>query len=589
MSVEVVAQELVVHVFFPLDGPRVASGYQQVRQLWTACQRLGMTESIPGIAASASLPDSPAVPRADVIAAAQRGPGGDRQAVLRRVHDVLNLSVGLAQRLPHGAGTPDGQPPGSARPVGWAEQGQLWLQQASAPGPGTALGEARLYLGRLRAGGTDAIAATPALGRSLEPLLPYREDRARDWWRRGTTTSAGYALWDLSPGDTDRVREIIVIAPAGREHELSAWAWSDGTTDLPRFARYLMHAAKLRYQARLLDTWEDDHREGDLGEMLAELDATLAPDVHDPDRAGMLRSRLSRLRKQENRLKDLGDDLERMGYTVGIALDNLRGAAGPDAGPDASGLFAADQALGRWLAQQLDDHLSYLRIDIAQTSRARESTAVELDRPGPAGFPPRAPGATGADVTRRRVFVVYGRDAELTEHFFELLRAVDLQPMEWEQLVAATGPCSPSRAGHSRPAQRRRHRRASLRSSPRRRHGTRTRPRRPGSPERAVRARTGPDGLPGPDRHRRGRENEAAERPGGPERDPFRRLVPGDREGAQPAEGGRLCRRQLRDGLDGPRPVRRPAGFRARSWQPPDRLVTSGRRRPDRVCYLTGI
>jgi predicted nucleotide-binding protein len=445
MSAEVFDQELVIHSFFPLDGPRATTGYQQVKQLWTACQRLGMTESIPGIAASASLPNTPAVPRADVIGAAQGGPGDSRQMVLRRVHDVLNLSVALAQPRSYAPGAPPGQPPGSARPVGWAEQGQLW-SRASAPDTGTALGEARLYLARVRMDGTDAVTATAALGQSLEPLLPYREDRARDWWRRGTTTSAGYALWDLSPGDTDRVREIVVVAAADGEHELSAWAWSDGTTDLPLFARYLMHMAKLRYEARLLDTWENGRRDGDLGEILAELNATLTPDVHDPARPGMLRSRLSRLRDQENHLKDLEDDLERMRRTVDIARDNLRGSAGPDADREASGLFAADQALGRWLAQQLDDHLSYLRIDIAQTSRTRESTAEELARPAPPGVSPGGSGATGADVTRRRVFVVYGRDAELTGRFFDLLRAVDLRPLEWEHLVEATGRATPSLA-----------------------------------------------------------------------------------------------------------------------------------------------
>ena len=53
--------------------------------------------------------------------------------------------------------------------------------------------------------------------------------------------------------------------------------------------------------------------------------------------------------------------------TVAIARDNLSGAAGPDAGDGESGLFAADQALARWLIQQLDDDLCYLRIDLART------------------------------------------------------------------------------------------------------------------------------------------------------------------------------------------------------------------------------
>jgi predicted nucleotide-binding protein len=462
MSVDIIDQELVIHIFAPLDGPAAATAYQQVRQLWMACRRLGMTESIPGIAAPAIPPDPrPGLP-SDVVAAAQGGPDGSRQVVLRGVHDVLDLSVALAQPRPEGISRPRDQVR-SQRPMGWAEWGQLW-SHASAPGADAALGEARLYLARVRAGGTGAVSATTALGRALDPLLPYREDRAREWWRRGTTTSAGYAVWDLSPADMDSVREIVVVAAADREHELSAWTWSDGTTDLPLFARYLMHAAKLRYEARLLDSWGNGPRDSDLGEMLAELNVALAPDAHYPGQADLLRSRLSRLGGQEDRLKSLEADLERMVRTVAIARDNLSGAAGPDAGDDESGLFAADQALARWLIQQLDDDLCYLRIDLAQTKRARERAAEELAQAAPAEsarVSPAVPGAAdaemvtvpssadqtgGGDVTKRKVFVVYGRDTDLTRRFFDLLRAVDLWPLEWEQLVSATGRATPALA-----------------------------------------------------------------------------------------------------------------------------------------------
>ena len=98
-----------------------------------------------------------------------------------------------------------------------AEQGQLW-SQASAPGIDAALGEAaRLYLARVRMGGTGAVAATTALGQSLEEsFLPYREDRAREWWRRGTMISTGYALWDLGRATrTASARSSLSPPPTG--------------------------------------------------------------------------------------------------------------------------------------------------------------------------------------------------------------------------------------------------------------------------------------------------------------------------------------------------------------------------------------
>lgn len=454
MTVPVIDQELVVHAFFPLDGPQREAAYRQVTRLWSACRtRLGTTEPIPGIPAAAYLPDTRPALTADGVVAAQQSPDATRQAVLRRVHDVLNLSVALAQPVPEG----DRRLPGSGltrfhgtampsqRPMGWVEWGQIW-SQASAPDADAALGEAWLFLACAPAGGAGAAAATIALGQSVEPLLPYREDRAREWWRRGTTTSAGYGVWDLCPGDTDPVREIVAIGACDRADELSAWAWSDGTTDMPPFARYLMHAAKLRYEARLLDSWGRDQRRGDIDEMVAELSVALAPDAPHPAKADLLRSRLSRLRAEEVRLTALQAGLQRLSTTVSVARGNLAG----EAGEGAVGLFATDQALARWLTLQVDDYLSYLRTDLAQTRGARELAAQELDQamvvPGAAATERPAstvsPSARGDDITRR-VFVVHGRDDRLAGCFFDLLRAAGLRPLEWETLVEATGIATP--------------------------------------------------------------------------------------------------------------------------------------------------
>jgi len=49
----------------------------------------------------------------------------------------------------------------------------------------------------------------------------------------------------------------------------------------------------------------------------------------------------------------------------------------------------------------------------------------------------------GAKVDSRKVFVVYGRNSKARSATFDFLRAIDLSPMEWEQVIAATGKPSP--------------------------------------------------------------------------------------------------------------------------------------------------
>jgi predicted nucleotide-binding protein len=65
------------------------------------------------------------------------------------------------------------------------------------------------------------------------------------------------------------------------------------------------------------------------------------------------------------------------------------------------------------------------------------------------GGPPAAAPAIGPDREgpaadrRRNVFVVHGRDEEVRTKMFDLLRLLDLRPLEWEDMVRATGGTAP--------------------------------------------------------------------------------------------------------------------------------------------------
>ena len=470
----IIDQEFVAHLFAPLDGPLAQDAYRQVRQVWSACGgRLGIDQPVAGLPGAAMPAPEELGPPADGTLAVKESQTAVRQAVLRRAHDVLNLSVAMAQPAPEGRpGRSRGQfasirlkPGPTGRRLGWADYASLWAQ-ASQQQVGALLGEAHLFLARTLPGRTGPVAATAELGEALGELLPYREDRARHWWRRGTTTSAGYAVWDtgLAP-DTGGLREVVVVAPADRDAELSGWVWSDRTPAMPPLARYLMHAGKLRYEARLLDAW---HQAGssneDIDALVAELEVTVKAGKRGPVSAMLLDSVRSRLRTEERRLTSLDADLARLELTVSVAQRNLLNQPGCEAA-DGRGLFTADQSLADQLTRQVSTDRGYLAIELNQAKRAAARAIEELrqmlvndaasatapaatDAPAvlAAADAPSAdkdPASSPHPDAARRVFVVYGRDEALTRSFFDLLHGVGLEPLEWETIVRPLGRATP--------------------------------------------------------------------------------------------------------------------------------------------------
>jgi predicted nucleotide-binding protein len=155
-------------------------------------------------------------------------------------------------------------------------------------------------------------------------------------------------------------------------------------------------------------------------------------------------------------------DLLAMRRTVEIAADNLRrafglfgpGSAGePEAIPGS--LFADDAALARSLGERLDDEAGYLAIAADRAEKlgaqfAPEAWSATTVRSTAEARPIRLPSAgsavtvtAGPDTERRNVFVVYGRDHEARRAVFDFLRSLGLRPLEWEELVQATGKMAP--------------------------------------------------------------------------------------------------------------------------------------------------
>jgi predicted nucleotide-binding protein len=382
-------QQVVVHLYAPADGPHAPEAYSFLREVWHGCRmRFQMTDRIPGIGLPSHLPDTLAdflrtiTADGETAVAAQEQHGTECQAILRRNHDVINMSVALA--------------PGT-----WAQLDGEW-EAIAAPGTGLLLGEVRLFLMLMDHPDVPPAAST-AVGRRLGDLLPSTPV-AEHWWDRGITVSGDIAVWEVSPReDTRTVRRFVIAADRADDADLSGWLWSRGDTAMPPLARYLLHAAKLRY---LLRIWQRDG--GALTEGLGD---------------------------DETRTRLAATELRELRLTAEIAEDNMRRLLTDPALTAAGGPFHDDLDVARVLLARLDDALRYLSVDADRTALRRPPS------PGPTRMAPAETGS-GADVSRN-VFVVHGRDEEVRLGMFNFLRALHLRPMEWENLVSVTGNATP--------------------------------------------------------------------------------------------------------------------------------------------------
>jgi predicted nucleotide-binding protein len=432
----IIDQQLVAHLFTVVDGPDAEAAYEAVDEIWRGCGRaFAMTESIPGVnlprLLSGGLGSLPV--GGETALAAQESRDANFQAVLRVHHDVLNLSIALA--MPE---RPAGKPPGSAeeRWTWWRDLDSRW-QRLTERAAAHLLGEARLYLARVEDAAGIA-AAAPALYDRLASLLPAEAARQQAPGSTGVSLAEGYALWETAtePDDRQLRRFVLAIAPEA-DAAASAWAWSDGGTRIPPLARYLLHAAKIRYELRV---WQRDRKARQLRSSLDALGAELRRlGASDPVKQELLRVRRLDAMLQSADLRDLR-------HTVEIAADNLGRAVDMTGLLTPGGPFADDAGLARSMLERLADEVTYL--DQA-AERAQLSSAVP-----PAAGPSRSAGrhhptppvtetVTSGDL-RRKVFVVYGRDGQAEGAVYDFLRAIDLCPLEWEEVVAATGKMAPT-------------------------------------------------------------------------------------------------------------------------------------------------
>ncbi len=355
------AEALVVHLFVAADGEHRVADHRYLLTMWQACgATLGMREAIPGLAKDPRQNQGIVTDQQGVLAGRSRPGPGMHQAVLRREHDTLCLTVM--------------REPAPADGIGWTELDRDWTDVAGQPSPGV-IGSARLFLARLVDPGAPA--PEPGLAAAVRQRCPADPAAAPAWWQRGVVVAQGFAVWEASTPEDGRIqRRIIVVAANDRDPELSAWTWAAGDQELTRFARYLLHAAKLRYQRRV---WGDGQG---FRQVRQEADRTVrrllgmvAPQQQrrrDPSQAELLEAsrELALLQARELGLVQTSTSLREMRRTVDIAAANLTALTGDD---QLNGRFADDRSLAAWFGQQLDDDATYLE---AARERATQVGAV---------------------------------------------------------------------------------------------------------------------------------------------------------------------------------------------------------------------
>jgi hypothetical protein len=259
------------------------------------------------------------------------------EVVGRRVRDVVCVSLVVAPE--------DG--------TSWADLLAVWRSVWGEP-PGGLLGSAVILQARLGRPGDELDAA--ALAPELSGRLPWKARVLRRGTVRVEDPLGPFAVWEVVEDvdaeqtvDRRAQRDLVVVAPHGRDAELSAWTWSRGDRRLPPLARYLLHMAKLRYAARV---WAGS----ELDELRSAVEAAI--DAPARDRAAL---------RQEVQLGRARDRLVKLRTTTAYVARNVAEHA---RGDQDAGLFADDKGFGEWLKGQLDADLRYVDDTLAAARRA---------------------------------------------------------------------------------------------------------------------------------------------------------------------------------------------------------------------------
>ncbi|MEJ3744399.1 CATRA conflict system CASPASE/TPR repeat-associated protein [Actinomycetes bacterium KLBMP 9797] len=349
---------LAVHTFFA-----AGSAPAPLRALWDGVAGLGMDTPIAGRPVDLPEVPGPGPDGLEVLAARQRVvPGAVYEALAYRSHDTVGVSVLLA--------------PNDDR-VDWRALREQWA--AHAPRADAALGTVTVYLGLAprrpwRLGHAQRAAR---LVRHVPDQPPSTVDRTADWCR----TADGLLVSELSPDAGHAHRRLVVLADAADESTLDEWTWLSDGRELPPLTRYVLHAAKLRHQERVLVAARPGlraavERTERACDTLAELLRT--PEPSAPQLRAAARD-LALVQAEQGGLVMASTDASDMAETVRAARHNMAAALGRSPRCRPGGPFDRDQATATWLTEQLAIERTYVDSAARKADQVGRLAAAALD------------------------------------------------------------------------------------------------------------------------------------------------------------------------------------------------------------------
>jgi len=363
MSWQLCRPAVVSHAFFTAD--EVANPHSPAARTLTALwERIthGITDEKQDGPPSLSIPpDAACAERLTVLATAQQTiPGEIHEALAYRLHGTIGVGVVQARG--------DG-------PADWRGLCASWFRDLELPQRGI-LGTANIRLAGLagRSRGAVRSAAPATIGLAIYRDVPSLDgDWADCWWR----PAPELLVWELPPGDSSAVplsRRLLVVAAAEDEPTMNEWFWGSSTPELPTFTRYLLHAATLRHQQRLLrDRIPRLHQTMQTAsEQCDHLEKSLYGDDVPIGRLFEADRMLGKLRTSQKGLVTALADVRGMSSTVRSAEANMNAVVSGGAPGAIGGPLDNDRGIARWTRDQLhleETFLSSARLRATELSQ----------------------------------------------------------------------------------------------------------------------------------------------------------------------------------------------------------------------------
>jgi hypothetical protein len=386
---------LIIYSFAPKEVPNnpaaCASAREHLQALWRACDSLGINQPVPNLNVPAEFPQaiSPNNPLFGVLAAKvdleRRASKQDYQAFLFEYQDIVGFLATLETNV-------------QAECISeWEALLTQWLTESgNGKLPDGIMEETYLFTALHGSNNFSAESwlsdehFTSTLVTSLSKQVSQAMPGANGGSWRATNpylSSDGYCIWG-GERINDR-RTVALVAPQEKKDELFDWTvWSSRQVLAP-FARYLMHAAKLRFAHHVFET-NIPRLHGESRQLDAALTNLVALHLRSEERGVWnpheITSAHKALAAEQTKNFNLFYGISRLkelSLTTQIAARNMRQlvpAPHPGIRPVSGHLFQQDRARSSWLREQIEMDLGYLRALRQRVSEGHQIARLLLER-----------------------------------------------------------------------------------------------------------------------------------------------------------------------------------------------------------------